>query len=217
MIGRKTNLLFEKFRGIQNEDEYQEVINNGKKKLILRFLLKPEEVLFQKDKVSGMRFSNNMLEGAMNEQKTVTDEELGMTDINAQLIIKSVGQKMLPLNGVSFDSTKNVIPSDYGCVLDTKKQQIPGLYVAGWAKRGSNGIIDATLRDTRQTFGIMKHHLDTDLIKPKATPFDQVSKSLPLDYVSYSDWCQIDNAEITEGSKLDKIREKYLSRNEMIN
>jgi len=49
-------------------------------------------------------------------------------------------------------------------VVDPERgnETIPGIYVAGWAKRGPVGIIDATLRDTKQTFGVLKHHLETN-------------------------------------------------------
>ena len=57
LVGRKTELLLKHFRAIQSEDHYQEVINNGKKKLILRWLLKPEEILVSDGKCKGMRFS----------------------------------------------------------------------------------------------------------------------------------------------------------------
>ena len=41
---------------------------------------------------------------------------------------------------------------------------IPGLYAAGWAKRGATGIVDATLRDTKQTFGVIRHHLEANML-----------------------------------------------------
>ena len=34
-------------------------------------------------------------------------------------------------------------------VPENDNKPIPGTYVAGWAKRGPVGIIDATLRDTK--------------------------------------------------------------------
>ena len=63
--------------------------------------------------------------------------------------------------GVPFDTKKNIIPSEFGCVIDpeTKKMDI-GLYCAGWVKRGPVGIIDSTLRDSMDTFRVIKHHLD---------------------------------------------------------
>ena len=40
-VGRRTEFLLQNFRAIQDEEHYEEVLNNGNKKLILRFLLSP--------------------------------------------------------------------------------------------------------------------------------------------------------------------------------
>jgi NADPH-dependent glutamate synthase beta subunit-like oxidoreductase len=53
-----------------------------------------------------------------------------------------------------------------------------GLYVAGWAKRGPVGIIDSTLRDTIDTFRMIKHHLDTDQLSKKTTDINEIIKFL---------------------------------------
>lgn len=42
-VGRRTEFMLKSFRAIQNEEHYQEILENGKKKLILRFLLSPKE------------------------------------------------------------------------------------------------------------------------------------------------------------------------------
>ena len=44
-VGRRTEFMLKSFRAIQNEEHYQEILNNGKKKLILRFLLSPDKIL----------------------------------------------------------------------------------------------------------------------------------------------------------------------------
>ena len=44
-IGRRTEFLLKNFRAIQDEDHYKEILENGKKKLILRYLLSPAEIL----------------------------------------------------------------------------------------------------------------------------------------------------------------------------
>jgi len=78
--------------------------------------------------------------------------------------VKSIGYQTSPLIGLPFDHKKKTIPHDNGCIIDPENnnQPIPGVYAAGWAKRGPVGIIDATLRDTKQTFGILKHHLENN-------------------------------------------------------
>ena len=52
---------------------------------------------------------------------------------------------------------------------------IKGLYVCGWAKRGPSGIIDATLRDTHETFTMIKNHLKNDILDTKV---DSTRKTL---------------------------------------
>lgn len=89
--------------------------------------------------------------------------ELEDTSINAQLLIKSIGYASTPMQGAPFDHKRKIIPSEHGCVIDPQtKEKQQGLYVCGWVKRGPVGIIDATLRDTKETFGHMRHDIETD-------------------------------------------------------
>ena len=48
-----------------------------------------------------------------------------------------------------------------------------GLYCAGWVKRGPVGIIDATLRDSMETFKMIKHHLESDMLPEKLTTIEE--------------------------------------------
>ena len=70
----------------------------------------------------------------------------------------------MPVDGLAYDPVNHIIPNEFGCVLSESGQMIPGLYVAGWAKRGAVGIVDATLRDTKQTFGVIRHHLEANML-----------------------------------------------------
>lgn len=89
-----------------------------------------------------------------------------------------------------------------------------GLYVAGWAKRGPVGIIDATLRDTKQTFGILKHHLETGQLKSSDVSVEDIVKLVPNSEqcVSYSSWLKVDKFEVEKGEAKGKVRDKILSR-----
>ena len=83
------------------------------------------------------------------------------------------------MEGVPFDEKKSVIPHEVGCVLDpeTGKLQV-GLYVAGWIKRGPVGIIDATLRDSLETFRMLKHHMENGLLRASSTSVSEVRDML---------------------------------------
>jgi len=94
-------------------------------------------------------------------------------------MIKSIGYKSLSMEGVPFDTKKNVIKHEYGCVIDPEKNAvIRGLYCAGWVKRGPIGIIDHTLRDSTETFRVIKAHLDQQVLTPKETSVDEIRDML---------------------------------------
>jgi NADPH-dependent glutamate synthase beta subunit-like oxidoreductase len=62
--------------------------------------------------------------------------------LQAELVLKSIGYKSVPVEGLEFDPTKGVARHQAGRVLtadDTSPD--PGLYVCGWLKRGPSGII----------------------------------------------------------------------------
>ena len=56
-----------------------------------------------------------------------------------------------------------------------------GLYVAGWAKRGPVGIIDATLRDARETFTTILNDIEAGKLEPK-----EGVCNFPVDTVTFS-------------------------------
>ena len=95
------------------------------------------------------------------------------------VLIKSIGYKSLEMPGVPFDMKRNIIPNSFGCVkdLETGKLQV-GLYCAGWVKRGPVGIIDATLRDSTETFHMLKHHIEHDLIQERTISKEEVLNDL---------------------------------------
>jgi hypothetical protein len=56
-VGRRTEFMLKEFRAIQSEEHYQELLENGKKKLILRFLQSPDEFKVNAEsKLEGVSF-----------------------------------------------------------------------------------------------------------------------------------------------------------------
>lgn len=137
-------------------------------------------------------------------------------------MIKSIGYKSIPMPGIPFDHKRNVVPQAHGCILNEETgEQMPGLYVAGWAKRGPNGIIDATLRDSMDTFKFIKHHLDADMLPAASHTVEDVYTMLNESnsnekIVNLDNWKLIKQHEIEAGKKLGKLKEKILSKNEML-
>ena len=121
--------------------------------------------------------------------------------------------------GVPWDEKRHVIPHSYGCIEDPQTEQLlVGLYCAGWVKRGPVGIIDATLRDSLETFKQLKFHLDADLLPARTTSVDEVRGLFENQskLVTCAGWNKVKAEEIRRGKELNKIKEKVLDKDEMI-
>ncbi|MFN8167318.1 MAG: FAD-dependent oxidoreductase [Candidatus Nanopelagicales bacterium] len=82
-------------------------------------------------------------------------------DLAADLVVRSVGYRGLPLDGVPFDDRRNVIPNVEGRVVDASGAPLPGLYVAGWIKRGPTGIIGTNKKDAAATVASLLADLES--------------------------------------------------------
>ena len=80
------------------------------------------------------------------------------------------------------------------------------------------GIIDATLRDTKETFGVLKHHIEADMLPEKVTSVEEMQELVKNGHVSYDQWMKIDKYEkdIGKASNPAKVGEKILGRNQML-
>jgi len=76
--------------------------------------------------------------------------------INAGLVVTSIGRRGRALAGLPFDESQGTVPHSGGRVVDPTTGQVqPGLYVAGWIKRGSTGGIGANRFDAEETVGAL--------------------------------------------------------------
>jgi ferredoxin--NADP+ reductase len=134
-------------------------------------------------------------------------------DLRCGLLFRSIGYRGLPLRGVPFDEAKGVFPNTAGRIGET-----PGLYAAGWIKRGPSGIIGTNRADavaTVQSLLADLAHLDsrpregtTGLYAALACSDSQV--------LSYADWRCIDAEEQRRGAATGKPREKITRVSDML-
>ena len=124
--------------------------------------------------------------------------------IPVDLVIRSVGYRGLELPGVPFDAARAVIPNDAGRVLGTEGP-IPGLYTAGWIKRGPSGIIGTNKKDAVETVKAFIDDLDHGRV-PSRRDDDDLFARLPDPVVDTQGWRRIDSAERRLGALADKDR-----------
>jgi len=70
--------------------------------------------------------------------------------VPADMVLRSVGYRGVPIPGLPFDDERGVVPNTAGRVL-RDGAVVPGEYVAGWIKRGPSGIIGTNKHDAAET------------------------------------------------------------------
>ena len=178
----------------------------GKPKLLtLRFLVSPVELHGDASgRVVGLRMVRNALikepNGALRAAPMGWYEELPV-----ELVFRSVGYRGVPLPGLPFDETRGIIPNAKGRVQ-------PGLYVAGWIKRGPSGVIGTNKPDAAETSEAMLEDLGRgDVLRPAEPSAEAVERLLrervPC-LITFEDWKTLDALESERGKAGGRPRVK---------
>lgn len=238
---------------------------NAAKSWSLDFLLSPHSIHTSPEnptQLSHIKFARNQLDpadpfarGARVSPLLGEDGKAARLDMPASLCFRSIGYQSLPLPGfkdlnIPFDISRGLIPNDgYGRVLNTPPLtaegenesdsfpvHVPGIYCAGWVKRGPIGVIASTMTDAFTTADAIA--ADWEAHSVGGTSADGLaflnsseggSTGLGWDGVrfeaeksglrptSWRDWEEIDRVEKERGQTKGKIREKFADVDEMLN
>jgi len=185
-----------------------------RKRYHIRFFLSPVEILGQ-GKVQRIILEKNELTGFAFKQSargTGVREEL-----DCGLVFRSVGYRGIAIPGVPFDDKRGVFPNEDGRVL-SNGSAAPGIYAAGWIKRGPSGVIGTNKPDSQATVETLL--ADAPKLPPCPVPNTQavldLLKNRGIRVVSFADWQVIDSAEIERGKAKGKPREKFATKEEML-
>ncbi|GAA2340809.1 NADP oxidoreductase [Streptomyces kunmingensis] len=119
--------------------------HSAPRRIHLRFYLRPVEIVEGRGRVAGVRFERTRPDGLGGVVGTGMYEEIG-----AQLVLRSVGYRGVPLEGLPFDAVSGTVPQAAGRVLRAGRVS-PGEYVAGWIKRGPTGVIGTNRPCAKET------------------------------------------------------------------
>ncbi len=109
---------------------------NAARRIRPRFFLRPVELTADGgDHVRAVRFERTAPDGRGGVTGTGRYEEIA-----AQLVLRSVGYRGVPLEGLPFDAASGTVPHRAGACPAGGRGR-PGEYVAGWIKRGPTGVI----------------------------------------------------------------------------
>ena len=141
--------------------------------------------------------------------------------IPAGLILRSVGYKGVAQDGVPFDARNGVIPNELGRVFDHEADRVVrGEYVAGWIKRGPNGVIGTNKPDAIESVNSMFEDLQKGRLTPAPQPDPDavvaLLKARGVRYVTAEEWRKLDALEMAAGKDRGKPRVKLVDREEML-
>jgi ferredoxin/flavodoxin---NADP+ reductase len=120
--------------------------------------------------------------------------------LSAELVIRAIGYRSLPLPGVPFDHDAAVVPNAAGRVLDADATPMPGQYVTGWLKRGPTGIIGTNRSDADETVtALLEDMKNAPTPVADLEPIEALLAARDLAYTEFEGWLRIDSAEREAG------------------
>jgi ferredoxin--NADP+ reductase len=118
---------------------------------------------------------------------------------------------------VPFDESDGTIRNDRGRVLDEDGNQVPGVYAAGWIKRGPSGVIGTNKKDATETVELLLEDLRDAPRKGKtAEDAERLLAARVPRLVMYQGWVSIDERERGAGEKLGRPRVKLCTWDELL-
>jgi ferredoxin--NADP+ reductase len=141
---------------------------------------------------------NELVEG----RAVATDER---ETVPCGIVFRSVGYRGVPLPGVPFDEGSGTIPNEGGRVE-------PGLYAAGWIKRGPSGVIGTNKKDATETIDLLLEDARTGELPPRSgESLEDLLAERGAGAVLYAGWQAIDAAERNAGEPHGRPRIKLSS------
>ncbi|WP_370973111.1 FAD-dependent oxidoreductase [Amycolatopsis sp. cg9] len=182
------------------------------RRLHLHFFHSPAEIVGADGRVTGLRTERTELTGDGNVRGTGE-----FHDWDVQAVYRAVGYLSSHLPEIPFDHVAGVVPNQAGRVLDLDENQLPGVYVTGWIKRGPVGLIGHTKGDAAETVASLLADADT-LTAPKFPSPDAILDFLAargIPFTTWDGWGRLDAHEKALGSAAGRERVKVVERDEM--
>lgn len=181
---------------------------------------------FERTTLSPSSFSHNAFALPTGEHQTLA----------SSLAFRSIGYKSTPLPefeelAIPFNERWGVISNDgSGRVQHEDRAQdatmmlasFPGLYCAGWVKRGPTGVIASTMEDAFNTADSIAADWDkgrAEFLNGTGKGWEAVKSEVQgkEKVVAWDDWKRIDHVERERGKEKGKVREKFVSTGDMLN
>jgi ferredoxin/flavodoxin---NADP+ reductase len=185
------------------------------RRLFFHFLKSPVAVAGD-GRVERVELARNRLEGEAFKQ--VAEETSETEPLRCGLLFRSIGYSGVPMPGIPFDARRGVFPTRDGRIVDGAGAAMPGLYAAGWIKRGPTGIIGTNRADAVSTVKALLADVPQldQAARQGADGLKALLSARDVRTIDVEDWFRIDAAEVASGEPQGKPREKFTRVAEML-
>jgi ferredoxin/flavodoxin---NADP+ reductase len=130
------------------------------------------------------------------------------------LVVTAVGFRGAPVAGLPFSESTGIVPNRAGRVM-AGRATVPGLYVAGWLKRGPNGIIGTNKPDGAETAAAVLADLAGRPVPARPDIIEVLSRR-DQRLVDWAGWLRLEEHEGTLGTADGRGRVKVDDRESML-
>lgn len=192
---------------------------DGAKKLHLRFLLSPTEVVADAaGKVAGLALEKNRL--VPRPDGTLAARGTGEVEVlEVGMVLPAIGFAAERIAGVPFDEKARIIANEDGRVVDPSlRTVVPDEYVVGWARSGPQGLIGEHKRASTQ---VVEHMMADGAglegrVLPRREAIDALLRERGVQLVSFDDWKRLDDVEVARGERRGAPRDKIVEVEAML-
>ena len=206
-------------RNIEMLREFAGRSPSGKPRALrLRFLVSPVAILGD-ERVEAIEVEQNRL--VPDGRGTLRAEPTGEREtIPCGLVFRSVGYRGVALPEVPFDEDRGTIRNEGGRVVNEDGEVVPGVYAAGWIKRGPTGVIGTNKKDATETVELLLEDAAAGRIERRAGATAEGVDALLVERgaqtVLYEGWSSIDQVERSAGEPHGRPRAKLVTWNELL-
>jgi len=182
----------------------------------LRFCVSPVAI-HGEERVEGIEVVRNRLEAdERGRVRAVPTDEHEV--IPCGIVFRSVGYHGVALPDTPFDEATGTMPNAAGRVLDEAGSPIPGVYCAGWIKRGPTGVIGTNKKDATETVELLLEDARAGALPQAAAngSIDTLLAGRGVEVVAYDGWEAIDAVERARGEPLGRPRVKLCTWDELL-
>ncbi len=190
----------------------------GKQRRVhLRFCVSPVAILGD-GKVEAIEVVRNTLvvDDRGNIAAVATEER---ETIPCSLVLRSVGYRGQSIAGVPFDDRRGTIANDDGRVIDAEGAVVPGVYCAGWIKRGPSGVIGTNKKDASETAELLLEDHRGGKLPTRVGGGDELERILlgrNVELIEYESWEAIDAHERERGEPFGRPRVKLVTWEQLL-